>query len=105
MARLLVRDRARADVEEISDRISEEQYAAAIRFLDTAEKELQLLSEFPELGPKWEPAVPRYEDLRCWPNKGLSKLSDSLLSHRKWSRNRACPARRERHRSNTERLI
>ena len=62
---------ASVDIEEIAATIGENNPNAAERFLQSVEKGLELLSSFPELGPRWEADDPRLQGLRLWVVKGF----------------------------------
>ena len=63
-----VRRRAQANQEllEHVDRISDDNPAAALRFIDAFEKALAELSEHPEIGSPYEPDDPRLSGIRKW---------------------------------------
>lgn len=67
----IVHKRANGDVDEIAAHIAIDHLPAALRFLDAAEKSFDLLAEFPGLGPKWDPPIRKFPELRFWPIKGF----------------------------------
>src|SRR4051812_29205837 len=67
--RLLVRDIARDDVDEIARYIAQDKLDAALRFYDAAEAAFDLLASVAGAGPRVEPSIDLVPDLRFWPIK------------------------------------
>ncbi len=67
MSRLIVRERAKSDIDEIAWHISLDKLDPALRFLEAAEKACQRLAEFPGMGATCSVADPRFATLRSWP--------------------------------------
>ena len=67
MGRLLVRDKAREDVEAIAAYIMRENLGAALRFVDAAEISFDFLATTPGAGPRIDPPIEGLPDLRFWP--------------------------------------
>jgi toxin ParE1/3/4 len=67
MARPLVHDKAREDVEAIAAHIAQDNLAAALRFVDAAEMAFDFLAATPGAGPRIEPPIEDLGDVRFWP--------------------------------------
>ena len=69
MANLIVHDRARQDIEEITSRIAIDNLKAALRVHRAIEKAFQILVKFPDAGAICDPFDPELAGLRFWPLK------------------------------------
>ena len=70
MARLIIRDEADADVDDIARFIARDNVDAGRRFYDAVLHDLQLLAAMPRIGAKRHARDPRLKDLRSWPVRG-----------------------------------
>ena len=68
------RAQAQASIERIFDHIAAENPAAALRFVDVLEARLELLSENPEAGPRYDSPHPTLRGLRKWVISRFSTL-------------------------------
>lgn len=71
MPRLIVRERAKADVDDIADFIATGSIDAALRFYQAARDAFNLLAEFPGAGGRTAMADPDFAELRTWPITGF----------------------------------
>jgi toxin ParE1/3/4 len=71
MPRLIVHDRAEADLDQIADYIAADSIDAALRFLQAARQAFQMLSEFPGAGAPHPTDNPMFANLRIWPITGF----------------------------------
>ena len=71
MSRVVRRDRARADVQEQSFRIADDNPDAARRFLAAVERTLALLAEMPRIGAPRPRLNPALRGLRVHPVRGF----------------------------------
>lgn len=67
MARPLVHDKAREDVEVIAAHIAQDNLAAALRFVDAAEATFDFLASTSGAGPRVDPPIAGLPGLRFWP--------------------------------------
>ncbi|HEY7118672.1 MAG TPA: type II toxin-antitoxin system RelE/ParE family toxin, partial [Tepidisphaeraceae bacterium] len=71
MGRLVVHDRAKADLDEAADYIARDNVDAALRLYQAARDAFKLLADFPRLGPEFPTNNPAVAGLRIWPIKGF----------------------------------
>ncbi len=64
---------ARRDLEELAFHIAQDNQAAGFRFLEAAERALELLVTMPEIGSLWETGSRQATGLRFWPIRGFPK--------------------------------
>ena len=70
MARLILRERADADIDEIVDAIAQRNLDAGRRFYDAILRDLQQLAAMPRMGARRHARNPRLKNLRSWPVGG-----------------------------------
>jgi toxin ParE1/3/4 len=73
MPRLIVHDRAKADVDDIADYIATDSIDAALRFYQAAQDAFNLLADFPGAGARQSVPDPAFAQLRSWPITGFRK--------------------------------
>lgn len=75
----LVHDKARDDVEAIAAYIARDSLAAALRFVDAAEVAFDFLATTPAAGPRFDPPIEGFPDLRFWP---ITRFRNYLVIYR-----------------------
>ena len=70
MARLIVREKADADIDEIAQFIANDNLDAGRGFYDAVLHDLQQLAAMPRMGAKRHARDPKLKDLRSWPVGG-----------------------------------
>jgi toxin ParE1/3/4 len=71
--RLVIRPRAKADLDEQSRYIARDSLDAALRFLDAAESAFDRLRSLPEIGKGRKFQNPALSNVRSWPIQGFEK--------------------------------
>src|SRR2546421_3747197 len=71
MPRLLIHDRADADIDEIAEHIAQDNIDAAIRFLRTVRESYDKLLFMPGMGALRSFPSPKYATVRSWPITGF----------------------------------
>jgi plasmid stabilization system protein ParE len=71
MPRLIVHDRAKADLDEIADYIALDSIDAALRFYAAAQSAFNCLADFPGAGAPHPTGNPLFDTLRIWPITGF----------------------------------
>ena len=71
MPRLIVHDRAKADLDEIADYIAIDSFDSALRFYQAAREAFERLADFPGAGPEHPTSNPAFANLRIWPITGF----------------------------------
>lgn len=70
MPRIVLRERAEADIDEIADTIARRNLAAGRGFYDAILADLQQLSAMPRMGARRRAKTPTLKGLRSWPVGG-----------------------------------
>ncbi|MDB5323008.1 MAG: plasmid stabilization system protein [Phycisphaerales bacterium] len=71
MPRLIVHDRAKADLDDIADYIARDSIDAALRFYQAAREAFERLADFPGAGGRHPTGNPAFDNLRIWPITGF----------------------------------
>jgi toxin ParE1/3/4 len=79
MSKTIVRDRARQDIEEITDHIAANNLNAALRVQDRIEEAFELLTRLPGAGARIELSGSGVSGLRYWP---IKKYRSYLIIYR-----------------------
>lgn len=72
--RVRLRAHAQQQIEQHVDRLAETSPQAAGRFIDALERSIELLSEWPESGPRYESSDDRLLQLRKWVIPGFRRF-------------------------------
>ena len=71
MSRLIVRNGAWSDVDDLAAYIAPTNLPAALRFYDAAQAAFDLFARMPRAGPRFEPQIASFPELRFWPITGF----------------------------------
>jgi plasmid stabilization system protein ParE len=94
MPRLLVREQADKDVDQIVEAIADDNLSAAMQFQDRVRETYDRIATWPQIGARIRARDEALRDMRSYPHPRLPQLPRVLSSARRWRRNRSRHSRR-----------